>query len=374
MKPNALQIAAAAAMPDTPEHRRFRKLQAQIEAARQRLADWQRAMPEFAAAFAERVVPVRRRIVQGRREWAFELEQKLLGARWSKAEQRTLERLIVELALAGLREAGDDDELCALHDRHAEMDLATARQQDLDTMKQALERMGGLDLGDEPVNSVDELYQRARAQMAAQREQQQQQQAAHPRKGRAARPGAKQLRAEQEAKEASQTVREVYRKLAAVLHPDRTEPGATPERQAARHEQMARANAAYEAGDLLALLALQLEIEQVDLARAAQIAAGQVKHFNQVLAGQLREIEAELAGLERDFVDSYGIRLGQRPNPERIGPYLRQEAQQAMAAEQALDHDRRLWARGDAATLRRFLKQLGEQFRAEDRMDALGLF
>ena len=114
MKPNALQIAAAVAMPDTPEHRRFRKLQAQIEAARQRLADWQRAMPEFAAAFAERVAPVRRRIVQGRREWAFELEQKLLGARWSKAEQRTLERLIVELALAGLREAGDDDELRAV--------------------------------------------------------------------------------------------------------------------------------------------------------------------------------------------------------------------------------------------------------------------
>lgn len=231
--------------------------------------------------------------------------------------------------------------------------------------------MGGLDLGDVPVNSVDELFQRAHAQMA---EHQAQQAEERPRKGRAARPSAKQLRAEQEAKEASQTVREVYRKLAAALHPDRAEPGATPEQQAARHEQMARANAAYAAGDLLALLALQLEIEQVDMARAAQIAAAQVKHFNKLLAEQLREIEIELADRERSFVDSYGIQLGQRPNPERIGHYLRQEAQRALAAEQALEHDRRLWARGDAATLKRFLKQLGEQFRAEDRMDALGLF
>lgn len=371
MKKTALQIAAAATAPDSPEHRRFQKLQAQIEAARQRLADWQRALPEFAAAYDERVGPVRRRIVQARRDWAFELEQKLLAGRWSRAEQHTLARLIVELALAGLQEAGDDAELLALHDRHAEVDLASAERQELDAMKQAFERIGGMDLGDEPVGSIDELYQRAQAQMAEQNAQQAQQ---RPRKGRAARPSAKQLRAEQEAKEASQTVREVFRKLAAALHPDRAEPGATPEQQATRHEQMARANAAYEAGDLLALLALQLEIEQVDVARAAQIAAGQVKHFNKVLAEQLREIEAELAGRERAFVDSYGIFVGQRPNPGKIGQYLKQEMNAALATEQALEHDRRLWARGDAASLKRFLKQLGEQFRAEDRMDALGLF
>lgn len=84
MKPNALQIATAAAMPDSPEHRRFQKLQAQIEAARQRLADWQRALPEFAAAYAERVAPLRQRMAQARRAWAFELEQRLLGGRWSR--------------------------------------------------------------------------------------------------------------------------------------------------------------------------------------------------------------------------------------------------------------------------------------------------
>lgn len=370
MKHNAVQIAEAAAAPDTPEHRRFKKLLAQIEAARQRLSDWQRALPEFAAAYDERVGPVRRRIAESRRAWAFELEQLLLGGRWSKAEQGTLKRLIVELALAGLQDQGDDAELLALHDRHAEVDLATAEQEELAEMKAAFESIGGMDLGDEPVESMDELYERAHAKMAEQREQQPQ----RPRKGRTARPSAAQQRAEQDAKEATQTVREVYRKLAAALHPDRAEPGATPEQQAARHEQMSRANAAYGSGDLLALLALQLEIEQVDVARAANIAAGQVRHFNRVLAEQLREIEAELAGRERAFVDSYGIFVAQRPNPSKIGQYLKQELSEALAAEQALLNDRRLSTRGDAASVKRFLKQLAAQFKAEDRMDDFGIF
>ncbi len=357
--------------PDGPEHKRFRKLMAQIDAARERLAAWQRALPEFAAAYDERVGPIRRRMKEARRAWAFELEQLYLAGRWSKADERTLRRLIEELALAGLQDTPDDAELLALHDRHAEVDLATAEQQELVEMKAAFEAIGGMDLGDEPVASVDELYERAHARMAEQREQQA---AARPRKGRAARPSTAQQRAEKEAKEATQTVREVYRKLAAALHPDRAEPGATPEQLGARHEQMARANAAYEAGDLLALLALQLEIEQVDVARAASIAASQVKHFNRVLAEQAREIEMELARLERGFVDGYGILVGQRPNPAKIGQYLKQEVNEALAAERALEHDRRLFAHGDAASIKRFLKQLGAQYGVEDRMDALGFF
>ena len=66
---------------------------------------------------------------------------------------------------------------------------------------------------------------------------------------------------------------------------------------------MQRANAAYEAGDLLALLELQLQIEQVDLAHAANVAAEQVRHFNKVLAEQLRERGRGFETIEQAFTD-----------------------------------------------------------------------
>jgi hypothetical protein len=375
---SALDIARAGqAQADTPERKRFARLLGQIEAARQRLAAWQEHLPAFAAAHQAQVGPIRARLAAARRAWAFELEQLLLKGKWSKAERQTLSRLICELALADLDDPAADPERLALHDRHADVDHATGQQQQLDAMKAMLEDVGDIDLGDGPVDSFDELLQRARQQMAQRvDERDRHERDRHERDGqspagaapRPRRRSASEKRADADAQRVSQTVRAVYRKLAAALHPDRGEPGATPEQRAQSHEQMARANAAYEAGDLLTLLSLQLQIEQVDLARAATLAAEQVRHFNRVLAEQLREIEAEIAEREMALLTSYDIEPTNRPHPEKLGSVLKDAVRAALSAEAALAHDQRT-LRGDAAAVKRFLKQLAAEYRFEDSMD-----
>ena len=90
---------------------------------------------------------------------------------------------------------------------------------------------------------------------------------------------------------ASKSVQEVYRKLVAALHPDR-EPD--PDEQKRKTELMQRVNIAYGKKDLLLLLALQLEIEQIDPAHLNHIADSRLKYFNKILKEQLYSARSQM--------------------------------------------------------------------------------
>src|SRR6185436_12237903 len=107
------------------------------------------------------------------------------------------------------------------------------------------------------LDSPEALFQKLHSEMQARDKPQQRDE---PPKRRKAKPSAKQLKAEAEATHASQSVREVYRKLASELHPDRETDAAERERKTVL---MQKVNQAYAAQDLLTLLQLQLDIEQI---------------------------------------------------------------------------------------------------------------
>lgn len=380
----ALKTAAdAVAHNASPEHKRFRSLLEKIDKARLRLQQWQEQLPLFAQAHKTRVEPEQLRVLALRKAWAFELETLLLGGRWNKGEHKALTRLLLDTCGA-LLDAGEepDPELKALYDRHAEVDFDTEAQEHLSAMKNMLEHMGDLDLGDEPAHSADELLDRAREQLAQreaeEREQRGEAEQPQPYQGRhqgypggtgpGRRPSkaqaAAQKRAEEDAQQAKQTVREVYRKLAAALHPDRTSASASAGERAERTALMQRANAAYEAGDLLALLTLQLQIEQVNELQAREMAASQVRHFNKVLAEQLREIEREIDGRQHAFAASYGLATERRIDPLQLGRLLKDELREIEAAALHLSFERRMLG-GEPVQAKRYIKQL----RAEQRLD-----
>ena len=374
-RPPALNIAVAAGAAVSPEHKRFRTLLEKIEKARLRLQQWQEQLPLFAQQYKARVEPEEQRLLAQRRDWAFELETLLLGQRWNKAETKTMSRLLLDTC-TDLFAASEqiDDELKALYNRHAEVDFETEEQEQLKAMKAMLERVGDLDLGDDAAGSADELMQRAQEQMAQRQAQEREQRSAHekqrpPHQGPGRRPSkaqtAAQKRAEEDARQASQTVREVYRKLAAALHPDRIDIDASVEHRAERTALMQRANGAYEAGDLLALLTLQLQIEQVNEAQAAQMAASQVRHFNKVLGEQLREIEQEIDGRQAAFGASYGMLLEGRLDPAHLGRLLKDELRSVEAAAVQLANQRRLLV-GEPVQARRYLKRLRQEHQLDD--------
>ena len=364
--------AAAGGKALSPEHKRFQTLLGKIDKARERLQTWQQQLPLFAQMHEAQAAPVLARLKAERRDWALGLEQLLLQRRWSKAEAKTLTRLLCDMSGRLVAEAEDTDqpdaEMLALYNRWSDQEFGVEAQQHLESVKAMLEDMGGVDLGDEPAESAEELMQRARAKMAEQQAQRSQQSGdgQRPRKNKTAA----QKRAEEDEARISQTVREVYRKLAAALHPDRVAPGATLEQRQRSTDLMQRANSAYEAGDLLALLTLQLQIEQVDIEHAAGIAAAQVKHFNKVLAEQLRELEAEIDGRQHAFCASYGLMTPQRIDPAQLGLLMKDQLRELQVTLLQLKQQRKL-LEGEPVMAKRFIKQLRVEQRFDDELDDL---
>jgi phage gp37-like protein len=101
---------------------------------------------------------------------------------------------------------------------------------------------------------------------------------------------AKQLVAEQEGVDADSALRQIYRKLASALHPDR-EPDEAKRIQ--KTVLMAQVNAANDKKDLLTMLRLQLQIEQIEPDTIAALADEKLKHYNRMLKDQLRAMQMD---------------------------------------------------------------------------------
>jgi hypothetical protein len=118
-----------------------------------------------------------------------------------------------------------------------------------------------------------------------------------------------------EEQQASQSIREVYRKLASALHPDRETDTRERERKTAL---MQRVNQAYEKRNLLELLKLQLELEHIDQDAVNNISEDRLKHYNKILKEQLAELEQEIFHVEGGFTAQFGINLFERISPATI--------------------------------------------------------
>ena len=373
LRPHALQISPPGAVPLTPEQKRFNLLLLKIEKARARLTVWQENMPLFAQAHAHRVAPLEAALMVERRAWLNELDTAAGQTGWTRSERETLSEIILDLAAMLIEITPDEDEIPALKavfNKHAEVDFDSEEQQGLQAMKGLFEAMSGLDLGDDDVASEDELMQRAEEQMRA-REGRAEQGAEHgaamhggtARNSSARRPSKAQLKRDEEARQVTQTVREVFRKLASELHPDRATDDAD---RSARTAMMQRVNRAYEANNLLALLELQLEIEQVDRDHIANAPAQRIRHFNKLLAEQLQELEQELVDTELRFCAQYFVFDDRRIDPAKLTRVLDDDVRDLRMAQSTLARDRKMLLNRPSA--KRWLRQRRQEMR-DDAMD-----
>ncbi len=108
----------------------------------------------------------------------------------------------------------------------------------------------------------------------------------------------------EDAQNMSKSIQAVFRQLVAVLHPDR-EPD--EEERNRKTKLMQRANTAYAKKDLLQLLALQLEIEQINQTQLNTIAENRLRHFNKILQTQLDELNQEIVLVESPFREHLNI-------------------------------------------------------------------
>ncbi|MBL0284335.1 MAG: J domain-containing protein [Zoogloea sp.] len=309
-------LVLTSAAPLNKDQKAFNTLIKKIDARRAELADWGEAIPLFKQRYVSELLPLRDRETALHIQLALSLDMAHGQKGVTKGEKRKLSTMIAELALLVLARK-DDDQIKALYNTHSQSDFdveEAARQND---MKSMLEEMLGMDLGDDiDLNSPDEVMQRLESQFRAQHEAGQGQTA--PRK-KTAKQLARDAQREAEEKQMSQSIREVYRKLASALHPDR-EPD--PVERQRKTELMQRANEAYEKGNLLQLLELQLQLEHIDQAHLATLGEERLKHYIKILKGQLGELEAEIQHVEYGFAAEFGLSPFERLRPHELMPML----------------------------------------------------
>lgn len=372
--PHRLQITALAADAVlSTAHKRFNKLIAQIGQARSTLQAWHSNVALYQQSHVDVLLPLQAAFSALQRRWAFAVDALLCQPGWSRADSASLREMLFE-ALDELIDDDDvDTELKALFDKHSEVDFDTERQQSALARKAMAEALTGPDLGeDEGIAGDADLRQRMQDAMAAgagvtdNDGESDDTAAANPHAAWTQRPGAAKRetaaarRRAAESQLATQSVREIYRRLASSLHPDR-EPD--PAQRAAKTALMQQVNQAYAASDLLTLLELQLQIEQVDAQHVAAASPQRLKHYNQVLAEQLDELRAELGRIEMGFRIDFGLGPGPTLNPDKLMPLIAQHKRGLLADTAMLESELRLF--GDRTRTRAWLKRR----RAERRLN-----
>jgi hypothetical protein len=128
---------------------------------------------------------------------------------------------------------------------------------------------------------------------------------------------------------------------------------------------MQRVNHAYDEGDLLTLLTLQLETEQIDAAHLARVSTARLGHYNKVLREQVRELEQELGGITGHFA-----RLtGQSPavvTPAAVQQSLNREIVELKRDIKALKAHHVMLQ--EPAQRKRWLQQYARDLREEERL------
>ncbi|MFC7519189.1 hypothetical protein ACFQS6_00460 [Xanthomonas populi] len=220
-------------------------------------------------------------------------------------------------------------------------------------MKQILGQAYGLDADElDAIDSPEALYERVSERLEQERVQQQQRQAQ------------RRKRADKKAvveSAAAPPLRELYRKLAGNLHPDRAKDS---EDHASRTILMQRLNAAYKAGDLLGLLELQAEIGLLDAQGVDAMSAARLQDYNRELDRQCKDLQQQVQQQACNFCEEYGLDLPSRPKPERLSRLMAQLKRDV--EDDLMDARQGLRELADPQSLKRWLKLQRAMSSAQD--------
>ena len=330
--------------PQTLEQQRFQFLIRQIEDTRKAFSDREKRIEAFRQLRVQKLQPVRASLTRALRETIFAIDRLLDQRGWSRAEQAALRNILTGTAEVVIEVAGEDPEIKAVFNKHSNVDFDTAKDEDIQRLKAEAEAFTGFDLGgDEGIRSEEDLVQRLYKEMAASET--------------AARPS---KRGEDNAQRTRQALRDIYRKLASAVHPDRESDAA---RRAEKNELMQRINQAYAANDLLSLFEIQIEIDQLDPEQIGNLGTQRLRHYNRLLSEQLEQLRSKLHALEAsagaddaDFDDGFDART--------LEMRLRRQARGLRA--EVTRQEQLLRVLADKSATRRWLKQQRQFAKLDD--------
>ncbi|MGJ0483029.1 MAG: J domain-containing protein [Methylomicrobium sp.] len=300
--------------------KQFNNLIKKIETQKQALLEWQESLPLYNQKITGEYQPLWDTYNQQRVDLVHLLDRAYDDKLFTKTDRAKIKHILIDLAEQLIIEHGRE-ELKEIHNKYSGSDF-DADQEETDAMaaelmKSMMGNMFGIDIDDDVDLSSPEkiqafLHQKNQEAEAEYTEKQRQAEEKRARRKKTKKQLEKEAQKQQESQNISQSIREVYRKLAAALHPDRERDELERERKT---RLMQRVNAAYEKKNLLQLLELQLEVEQIDQEHLNNIAEDRLKYFIKILKEQLSELEQEIAGYEQEF----NVRM-KRPFYTRLSP------------------------------------------------------
>lgn len=342
----------------TPDQERFRYLIRQIEAVREAQAAWDKTVGRFRTEHTQRLQPLRSQLRDLSRATVVAIDRLLDDVGWSRLDRVALRQILCATADALLAAMPDDAALKDLFDKHSEASFDAVKQEEMQRLKEEAEELTGLDLGDDAeIRTEDDLIQRMYEEMAAREAAEDASRSADSQRRRAS---AATRRGAAAAQLVKQSLREIYRKLASAVHPDRE---ADPERRAQKNALMQKINQAYAANDLLTLFEVQIQIGQSD--PLGQLSSQRLKQYNKLLAQQLEESRSKLRESERAFREDFDLGPSASVSPQKLNLVTQRQAR-AIRAEVASQKEFLSLLANKTAT-KRWLK---EQRRFEAWFDA----
>ncbi len=284
----------------------FNSLIKQIEKRRIRLRAWETVTPTFQQRYVNEYLPLEQTSTDLQIRMVHCLDRAYEQKGLTKAERCKLADVITDLVGPMVDE---DDSLKAIYNKYSSADYDSETAADILGMKSMLEAVFGVELGDDvDLTSPEDVLQRAQAHMQQQHEeavaQSAEQEVRRAKRKKSPKQLAAEARAQEEQAQISLSIREIYRKLASALHPDRE---ADPQERERKTKLMQRVNEAYNKNNLLLLLELQLELEHIDQHSINHLSEDRLKHYNRILKEQVRELDEQILHVESAFRHSYGI-------------------------------------------------------------------
>jgi hypothetical protein len=335
------QPAQATAQPLSPARKRFDRLLRDLERHRAELQAWQAALTRWRERYHSELQPLLDQRRAADVALVEELDRAHATVKLSKADREFLSELLCDIA-GPLIESGHEA-LRPIYDRHSDVGYDQEVSESDELMKQILGQAYGLDADElDGIDSPEELFERVSERLEQEHAQQQQ------------RTTQRRKRAEQKATAASAEpppLRELYRKLAGSLHPDRAK---NADDHASRTILMQRLNAAYKAGDLLGLLELQAEIGLLDAQGVDAMSPARLQDYNRELDRQCKDLQQQVQEQSENFCAEYGLDLPSRPKPERLTRLMSQLKREI--EEDLLEARQGLRELADPQSLKRWLK------------------
>ena len=277
----------------SPQERKLSRLIEKIEQQKISLAAWQTAQQEIQQRMRQKLLPVYAELHEVLFQQLEQLWDTLHSHEFSKADVQQLDEKISSLAkmlkhskmLSAVQQA-QAAKIDTFYQQHAEQSVKKSKKTQTATAENPAEPIQG---------SLDDDFEHYAAEQQQAREQAKQQR--------------QQQKREQAEKMAEQSLKTVYLKIAAMIHPDR-EPD--PVKKDEKTELFQQANQAYEQQDLFYLLKLQLNLEQNKGQSAKGLTAEQVKFYKLALDAQSQQLASQLA----EILDSFN--LGNKVKAEHV--------------------------------------------------------